>query len=166
MNKRRRSTIISATLITLSLATVGQMVYASTKEPGTKEDPMVTMSYVDLKLEQLKDYIDQKIALPNQNGGVQQPSTPVESATYEVVELKAGKSLIAEAGTEVILRSGEALAIVSPLGGLSDVTGAKDLKKDEKIPANHLLIIPRADGRGVRALVDCFLMVRGGHTIK
>lgn len=153
--------MFSAAIITLSLITVGQMVYASTKEPGSKEDPIVTLSYVELKLEQLKDYVDQKSFSSNQ------PNTgdSVQSQTLEVVELKKGQNLIAGAGTEIILRSGQAVAIVSSLGGLSDVTEGKDLKKDEKIPANHLLIIPRADGRGIRALTDCFVLVRGGHTI-
>jgi len=161
LGKKIKSPIFSAAIITLALITVGQMVYASTKEPGSKEDPIVTMSFVELKLDQLKDYVDQKSFSSNQP----QPNNPGESATFEVVELKQGQSLIAGSGTEVILRSGEAVAIISPLGGLSDVTGAKDLKKDEKVPINHLLIIPRNDGRGVRALADCFLLVRGGYTI-
>ena len=156
--KKIKSPIFLALIITLSLITVGQMVYASTKEPGSKEDPIVTMSFVELKIEQLKDYIDQKSF--SSNG-----SNPIQSPTFKVVELKGGQSLIAGAGTELILRSGEASAISSSLGGLSDVTGAKDLQKDEKVPTNHLLIIPRDDGRGVRALADCFLLVRGGYTI-
>jgi len=160
LRKNLKSSIFSAAIISLSLITVGQMVYASSKEPGSTEDPIVTLSYVELKLEQLKDYVDQKSFSSNQ-----QPSNPIESATFEVVELKKGQSLIAGAGTEVILRAGEAIAIVSSLGGLSDVTGAKDLQKDEKVPMNHLLIIPRDDGRGIRALADSFLLVRGGFTI-
>jgi len=161
LKKKIKSQIFSAAIITLSLITVGQMVYASTKEPGSKEDPIVTLSYVELKLEQLKDYVDQKSFSSNPS----QPTNPAQSSTFEVVELKVGQSLIAGAGTEVILRSGEAVAIISPLGGLSDVTGAKDLQKDEKVPSNHLLIIPRDDGRGIRALSDSFLLVKGGYTI-
>lgn len=161
LRKKIKSPLFSAAIITLSLITVGQVVYASTKEPGSNEDPLVTMSYVELKLNQLKDYIDQK-SLPSSQP---QPNIPAENSTYEVVELKGGQTLIADGGTELILRSGEATSIISPSGGLSDVTGAKDLVKDEKVPANHLIIIPRDDGRGVRALADCFLLVRGGYTI-
>lgn len=161
LNKKLKSSIFSVGIIALSLITVGQMVYASTKDPGSKDDPIVTLSYIELKLEQLKDYIDQKSFSSNQP----EPNKPTENSTFQVVEIKRGQSLIAGAGTEIILRSGEAVAVISPLGGLSDVTGAKDLKKDEKIPANHLLIIPRDDGRGVRALTDAFLLVKGGYTI-
>lgn len=160
LNKKLKTPLFSAAIIALSLITVGQMVYASSKDPGSQEDPLVTMSYVELKLQQLKDYVDQKSFSSN---GESNNST--QSQSYEVVEIRRGESLIAEAGTEIILRSGEAIAIISPLGGLSDVTGAKDLQRDEKVPANHLLIIPRADGRGIRAVSDCFLLVRGGYTI-
>ena len=157
-----KSPIFSAAIITLSLITVGQMAYASTNDPGSESDPLVTLSYVELKMNQLKDYIDQKSFSSNPS----QEISSTESTTFQVVELKKGQSLIAGGGTELILRSGEATAIVSPSGGLSDVTGAKNLQRNEKIPANHLLIIPRNDGRGITAMSDSFLLVKGGYTIK
>lgn len=159
--KKYKTSIFAAFIVVLTVATISQMVYASTKEPGSKDDPIVTLSYLELKLDQLKDYIDQK----SFSSTLPQPNNPIESPTFQVVELKSGQRLIAGAGTEVILRSGEALAIISPSGGLSDVTGAKDIKQDEKIPANHLLIIPRDDGRGVYAQADSFFLVRGSYTI-
>lgn len=161
LRKSFKTKIFSISIMALALTTIGQMVYASTKDPGSKEDPIVTLSYLELKIDQLKDYIDQKSFSSNNP----QPTNPVANSTYEVVELKRGQRLLAGAGTEVIIRSGEATAITSSLGGLSDVTGAKDIQQDEKIPANHLLIIPRDDGRGVRALADSFLLVRGGYKI-
>lgn len=154
--------IFSAVMITLSLITVGQIVSASTKDPGSQTDPLVTLSYVDLKINQLKDYIDQKTSSGNPSG---QPDYS-GNGSFQVVEMKSGQSLIAGEGTEVILRSGEVTAIISPLGGLTDVTAAKDLQQGEKISANHLLIIPRSDGRGALALTDAFLLVKGTYTLK
>ena len=138
---------------------IGQAVYANTKALGTGEDPLVTLSFVEQRIEQLKYYVDEKI-----KGGSN--GYPSETGTdLKVVELKAGSSLIGGQGTELILRGGRAIAIDSSMGGLSDVTGAKDLGKNENIPANHLLIIPRDDGRGIKAITDIFVMVRGNYEI-
>ncbi len=162
MKRNLKAQILSVAIIVFILITVISAVYAASKEPGSKEDPIVTLSYLELKISQLKDYIDKKSFSP----GDSQSADSVDNLTYEVVELKKGQYLVAGAGTEIILRAGEAAAITSPLGGLSDVTGAKDIQQDEKIPTDHLLIIPRDDGRGLRALSDSFLLVRGKYTIK
>ena len=162
MKKNLKTQILSAAIVIFVLIAVVSMVYASTNDLGSKDDPIVTLSYLELKISQLKDYIDKKSFSP----GDLQSADPTDNLTYEVVELKKGQYLVAGAGTEVILRAGEATAIISPLGGLSDVTGARDIQQDEKIPTDHLLIIPRDDGRGLRALSDSFLLVRGKYTIK
>lgn len=162
MKRDLKTQILSAAIIIFVLIAVITMVYASTNDLGSEDDPIVTLSYLELKISQLKDYIDKKSFSP----GDSQSADSVDNLTYEVVELKKGQYLVAGAGTEVILRAGEATAITSSLGGLSDVTGAKDIQQDEKIPTEHLLIIPRDDGRGLRALSDSFLLVRGKYTIK
>lgn len=139
---------------------VVQVVYANTREPGTDEDPLVTLSFVEQRMEQLMHYIDEKIKSSSGDHFVE------PGAGFEVVELKAGNSLIGGQSTELILRSGKATAIDSPMGGLSDVTGAKDLIKNENVPTNHLLIIPRDDGRGIKATTDIFVMVKGSYEVK
>ena len=104
--------------------------------PGSQEDPLVSKSYVDMQVK------------------------------MNVVELPQGKILLGSSGTEIVLRSGKARVIDSQLGGLSDVTAARDLRRGEAVPANHLLIVPRDDGRGVEALSPVILLVRGSYTVK
>ncbi|MDI9475994.1 MAG: hypothetical protein ACOX0L_10460 [Natronincolaceae bacterium] len=139
---------------------IGQFVYANTKEPGTDEDPLVTLSFVEQRIEQLRYYIDEKVKSSSGDHSIE------SGAGFEVAELKAGSSLIGGQSTELILRSGKATAIDSPMGGLSDVTGAKDLVKNENVPTNHLLIIPRDDGRGIKATTDIFVMVKGSYDVR
>jgi len=144
-------------LILLVSILIGQGVYGATKAPGSAEDPLVTLSLVEQKLDQLKFYVDERLkSVPQEQGG----------NALVVVELNPGESLIAQQGTEIILRAGAAVAIASDLGGLADVTGAKDLNHNEEIPANHLLIVPRDDQRGVLAKDNVVLMVRGGYTLQ
>lgn len=156
---KKSKKMVIGLLALMGVLLVGQVVYAATKEPGTADDPLVTLSFVEQKLEQLKFYIDESLKGVQSGGGS-------EGAALEVVELNKGQTLIGAQGTEIILRSGDAVAIDSPSGGLSDVTGAKDLKAEEVIPTNHLIIIPRDDGRGIRAKNNVFIMVRGGYKIQ
>lgn len=123
-------------------------------EPGTETDPLVTLSYVNRSIDQIKTYIDEKI---NSGGGTYE---------LEVVNVAKGQFLLAKAGTEIILRGGLATAVVSDLGGLTDITAGVDLGKDISIPNNHLLLIPRDDGRGVYCTTDAVFMVRGEYEVR
>jgi hypothetical protein len=116
---------------------VGRGIAAPTDMlPGSEQDPLVS-----------KSYVDQKLGLV-------------------VVEVAAGNRLIASSGTEMILRSGQATAIDSEMGGLSDVTAGKDIRQGEAVAKNHLLIVPRDDGRGLLASTDLIVLVRGDFSIK
>ena len=109
--------------------------------PGSNQDPLVSKSYVDSRIEAVMDLIG-KLSSNNDT------STSDSLMTYEVVEVAAGKSLIGYQGTEIILRGGKGLAITAPLGGLQDMTEGTDILSGQDIPKYHLIIIPRDDGRG------------------
>ncbi|MGM0396667.1 MAG: hypothetical protein ACQEP4_06390 [Bacillota bacterium] len=147
------------TMVTLGVAglLLGSTVVFS--EPGSESDPIVSLSYLNIKLEEIKDYIDEKIS--------DRPEESQPGDSLVVVELQSGQILHGEAGTEIIKRSGEAVAIASSLGGLSDVTSGADIADGGKVPDNHLLIVPRSDGRGIFVTKDkTFVMVRGEYNIK
>lgn len=149
-------------IVTVSILFGTNLVFS---EPGTITDPLVTLSYVEEKIEEVKDYIDEKLS--KVNSSVDNSS---ESNKWVVVEVPTGKSLIAKDGTEIILRSGNARAIAvvvnGIMNGLTNVTEGRDLAMEETITANHLLIVPRDDGRGIRALSHCFVLVKGDYEIK
>lgn len=85
--------------------------------------------------------------------------------TLQVVSLTKGQQLEADAGAEIILRAGKATAVATA-GGVADLTAGKDLKTGDPIVANHLLLIPRTDGRGLKAGTDLVLVIRGTYSIK
>jgi len=160
-NKIKKTGIVLAAGLILLGATV---VFS---EPGSENDPLVTLSYVEKKIDQLKSYVDQKVS-----------GTSTESkSTWVVVEVPAGKSLICKDGTEIILRSGEAKSIskisreikdgieIVTDNGLTDVTAGKDLKTDQFISKDHLLIVPRDDGRGAYCTTNSFFLVKGKYEI-
>ncbi|MFT9497301.1 hypothetical protein [Anaerosolibacter sp.] len=164
--KVRNSKIYVALLGAAILFTVStQVTKAGYLNPGTSEDPIVTQSYVEKRNEQLKYYIDQKIS---EMGSTSSPSNgSQEAATFRVIEVNKGQRVIGKGGTEMILRSGTAKAIASQSGGLSNLTSGKDLQSDENVPLNHLILIPRDDGRGLNITWDkTFILIKGGYEIR
>ncbi|MGI6345014.1 MAG: hypothetical protein ACOX18_08175 [Bacillota bacterium] len=120
--------------------------------PGSEADPLITKSYVDQALAELKD------SLSGEGPG---------AIALEVVTVPAGQRLIGYAGTELILRAGQARAVAPSVdNGLPDLTAGTNLPPDATIPANHLLLLPRDDGRGLQAITDLIVMVRGRWTIE
>ena len=71
---------------------------------------------------------------------------------WKVAEMKTGQVLTGRAGSEIIVRRGQAVVVDTSGNGIPDVTAGQDLKAGNKISLNHLLVIPREDGRGIKAL--------------
>lgn len=140
----------AAIVLTVVIAIFGLtlVVGAAAADPGSETDPLVSKSYVDAQISQLKS------------------GSGSSAASFKPVMLTAGQKLIGEEGTEVILRSGEAMAIDNGANGVSDVTGAADLMTGYWVSQNHLLIIPKSDGRGITAKTDIWVMVRGAYSIQ
>lgn len=128
-------------------------------DPGSEEDPLVSQSYIEeVIVPQLLEYIDDKVNTAQAPTG--------SSEKFQVVSVDSGKTFIGVAGTELILRMGTADIIATEKGGLADTTEGVDLKNGEKMPSNHLLIIPLSDGRGFRANSDVLVMVKGEYSIE
>lgn len=92
-----------------------------------------------------------------------------ESYIFKVVKLPAGKIMLGDSSTEIIVRTKNgATAYIEKTasGGLSNLISGKDLKNGETIPDNQLLLVPNGDGRGIKASKDSYVMIKGKYTIK
>ncbi|QUH30136.1 hypothetical protein [Vallitalea guaymasensis] len=176
-------------IICCLLLIVTGVLYTSTKassvDPGTIQDPLVTKSYVDEKIAQISNnqgsssgnnqntntdidyakiysevsmYIDGKLEGIGDN---------TATAKFEIIELEAGQKLICKDSTEVILRAGSATIIGNETGdGISDITIGIDLAMGVVVPKNHLLIVPRDDGRGLQIATKAYVMVKGEYSVE
>ena len=122
--------------LAIILSAIGVFAEAYAAQPGTNEDPLVTKSYLG------------------------------QMTRFNVVEVPQGKSVYGQAGTEMILRQGECTIIGTQKGGVSDVTMGYDLADGITVQGNHLLVVPVNDGRGVKALTNCLIMIKGGYEIR
>lgn len=145
---------------------------SSSVSPGTIEDPVVTKSYVDEQIAKLAGGGSVGNGSDGNNSGSnggQSGSEGGQAVKLEVVELSVGKTLMAAAGTEVVVRVGKAVAYSSDTNGISDLTGGTDIKSGNDVPTNHLIWFPR-DGRGIKGHADekypLTLIVKGPYTIQ
>lgn len=184
---------LSVTLI-VAIGIVFDKANAASADVGTVSDPLVTKSYVDKIADELKkeiesmitqggnvsstgttqptnmteiyEYIDNKFA-SLANSGSSTNAGSESGGNFVVVEVAAGKKIIGSESTEIILRSGKAEVIANKSGeGLSDVTEGKDVKGGIEVELNHLLIVPRSDGRGLTFPKKSYIMVKGGYTLE
>lgn len=153
--KKRAAYVLCAVLI-------GSATVAFAASPGSAEDPLITKSYLDsVLLPQIYSYIDQAVSALT-------PAAPTGSSeAFQVVTVGAGQKVTGGEGCELILRMGSATVVGSMRGGLADTTAGTDLSDAAPVPPNHMLIVPLADGRGVRvgANEDCIFMIKGTYTI-
>ena len=166
--------------IVFSLAILGGILCtcAFAANPGSSSDPLISLSYFEDKIEELKTSlleqltdtfstkfteleknVDEELKKVSENG----VSDPVE---FKVITLSENETILCEAGTEIIVRSGKSTVITSEnsSGGISDITSGKDLANGEEIVNNHLLIVPKSDGRGIKATITGAVMVKGNYT--
>ncbi len=145
MKLKKKNVIIGALALTLlfGISAVGNI--------GSEDDPLISLSYIESVV---MPYIDQAVE-------------GAASSEFTVVELKKGESLIAKSGSEIILRSGDAVVSIpkTAAGGFTDVTKGADIGNGDMLEANHLLICPRSDGRKIDAKSGAFFMVRGAYEI-
>ncbi|MBR6524196.1 MAG: hypothetical protein IKT39_06290 [Clostridia bacterium] len=111
---------------------------------GSEGDPLISKSYLETV------YLD----------------TVKTEMSFKVVSLKAGQRIVGDAGCEMILRMGKATIFSTDKGGVSDVTIGGDHPHGSEMPANHLLIVPVGDGRGITADTDALVMVKGKYALK
>ena len=82
----------------LCLALIGSLIVFSA--PGGTDDPVVTKSYIiDKVIPEIKTYIDQRLGIISEEDTV-----TARPATFTVVNLNPGQSVIGEAGTELIAK--------------------------------------------------------------
>lgn len=189
MRSMKKVAIVLSLFVILSFVFV-HIVNAVTADQGTDSGLLnvAGLDYVDEKVNELTTQINSVTArvysanttiaelrkeievLKASNSALTKQLNEVqpESMKFQPVELKAGQQLTAGASAEIVLRSGKAKAVAGTNGGLSDITAASstDMKTGAAVPLNHLLLVSRDDGRGIKAVTGCWIIIKGTYTIK
>lgn len=164
--KHKKAAGTALAVVLIGLMTLGAL--AATYEPGSENDPVVTLSYVEMRLSELMEAFQPRLeSLEAAAGQTGSQTGEAAAETYEVVFVEAGRQIYFADSTQVILRAGAMTAIGNAAGdGLADLTGGKDLKSGDPIAKNHLLLVPRNDGRGAAVAQDAWIMIKGRYTLQ
>lgn len=162
MKKRRLRGALSLLLAGFVLSAFAALA----AEVGSREDPLVTLSYLNgAYLNRILDEVDEKLEersralLAGLSGTASGGGT---SAGYDFtpVTLSAGESLRGTPGCEILLRSGAAVC-ASPAGTqtLADTTSGSAVSGGGALAVNHLYLV--LDTTSVQASGDALLLIRG-----
>lgn len=165
ISKNKRKIIISS-IVSLTMLT--GIIIAAT--PGSSNDPLITLSYFEQKIDDLKEELEGLIEKGSKNKEEEKQEeikTEIDTSTFifKIENLKAGSTLKCGEGTEFIIRTGEMKAVASASGGLSDVTDGTNIDGDTVVPKNHHIVIPRDDGRGLHVVTGGAIMIKGKYEI-
>lgn len=149
--KKRVIACLQAVVVT-AVAVAGTAFAA---DAGSESDPVASKSYVDDKISQVLNTISTGSA-----------TTEATGSSYTPVSVAVGKVLYGMEGTEIILRSGKGNIYTAGVDGVVDATTGSNLKTGATAQNNHILIVPRADGRGVKVSEAAWFLVKGDYSIK
>lgn len=154
--------LISALEIFAATALVlGVTVFAGA---GSESDPLVSKSYVDDKIEQVLTIINGNGSASNNTAS--DNTSSATSGAYQTVYLSAGQIVLGSEGTEIIMRSGKGNVYITGVDGIVDATTGTNLTHGDTAKTNHIMIVPRGDGRGIKATEGAWFLIKGEYSIQ
>ena len=165
-NKKLRIAAVAAAVLAAGVMTV----YAAY---DSSRDPLVSLSYLnevfkpEVKAELKTELYNQLAEDYSATIDALQKQIDVLSNEYDVVNMTNGQRLTADASCEIVLLSGNASVRCSAASeGIIDCTDGFILYEGQMVEENHKLLVPdNGDGRGLTALSDAKLLVKGGYTL-
>ncbi len=136
--------------------------------PGSAEDPLVSVSYVEDKLAELKSEIIELVEANSETVSDDKTNDADVSGTFEAFTFPNGSQLVFGASTEFIVRRGTAVLVDPDQNNLPDLTSGIDIVAGEEIPLNHHMLCPRRDGRGLIVAADSaefWIMIKGEYIV-
>lgn len=128
---------------------------------GSEDDPLVSKSYVDDKINQVLEVVNGGSVSLDNSGNLS-----AAGASYTPVYASVGQIVLGGEGTEIILRSGKGNIYITGVDGLVDSTTGQNLTNGDVATPNHMMIVPRNDGRGVKVTEAAWFLIKGDYTIE
>lgn len=130
--KKNKFFLVGAAVLTGTLLFCsGMQVGAATNEPGSAGDPLITLSYLEQRLEQ-------------------------SGSGYQCITLKKGEKISLVQGSRIIMYTGTA----SVSENLIDTTAGTLVAEGKKAEKYHSYLVP-ADGSGFTAETTCVIFLSG-----
>lgn len=177
---KRKWMRIGFPIVAVLAVLTGAALAAGTAVPGSSEDPLITLSYLnevftgkltetyrselDSETAALREELETRIAALEEKSAELDGNGTTGSARYSLVTMSDGQKLTGERGTELLLRIGSCTVVASDSPGLVDTTTGDGLDNGKSLAKNHLYMVT-IPGHGVKASGTVKIIVRGEYTI-
>lgn len=131
---------------------------------GTSSDPLVTVSYMEMKLKELDNKYENEIKNLKSSIGAGN-SAGATNTLFEIINVQKGSSIYFGDSAEFILRVGKATAIDPNNVGIANLTQGAKITAGKSIPIDNHLLVPSNDGRGILITEDCWILIKGRYTV-
>ena len=166
----------AAALLVLAAAVLAAGEYSG--PAGSENDPLVTMSYInDVFTPSMQSFFHREMTeqtallrdpLEERIAALEATCENAENAdagmSFREIRLDSGSELICGAGTELMLRSGNAFVLVKETAGLADTSGGAEPVCGGAIEKNHMYLVTK-DGCGICANGGASVLLRGSYEI-
>ncbi len=165
-------------IVLACVCVVGGLSAAATG--GDQNDPLVTLSYLtQVVTPELMQKVDEQVAANEQalagklDAAINEYSEEMkqvlsqgggESSSYVPVVLEAGQSMMVEAGSELLMRSGTVKIASGTFPVLVNATSGNSLDVGEGLNNNNLYVAPM-EGVVVTAFETSVIMVHGMYAV-
>ncbi len=159
MKQKKRIAAIAVVIALVASLMAGSVALAGA---GDSDDPLVSLSYLTSVFKQdIMSAVDSKI----ESAVSSRPASSSSGSAYVATHVLAGQTIRCGEGTELILRSGEAISVCPGSNGIVDATSGIDLLGGLSVSKNHVYIIPRDDGRGIKMVTEGYVMIKGSYKL-
>jgi hypothetical protein len=152
--------ILGAEIFLATCVLAGGTVFAATV--GTETDPLVSKSYVDSKIEQV-------LTLINSNGAGTSTSTSASVDEDAIAEAVIQRINDGELTVDTVTSGSYtpvSVAVGQTIYGIADITTGSEMANGAPATKNHLMVVPRDDGRGIKITEAAWFLVKGDYEIK
>lgn len=151
MKRKKLMTVVLCLVLMLVLAVA---VFAAVGY-GSKDDPLITKSYLDKVLRpEIESEMDKEI-----EAAIAGLEMSDKSGDFTALSLEAGQSIVCEPGCEILHRAGELRSEAS----LADTTTGQSAGVGSLLEANHLYIA--LEETTLRAETEVTLLIKGAYEI-
>ena len=128
---------------------------------GEIDDKVASFTYENTELFTSEDFINRVAEKVSEKVGAPAGA----SSTFQRVDVKAGQTLNMGIGCEVLLRLGTANCVSSGTPGLIDMSDSTEIANGKALLKNHLYLCTVDGGRGVKAVSNITVFVRGTYSV-
>ena len=168
--KRKNKSLVAITVL-LAVLLVASIGALAATNYGTKDDPLVTLSYLDTTVTgSILDKLDNSIAEAEKELTAsfdEKIASGGGTETFSLVTLSNGQAVTCGVGTEIMLRIGTAASYGNDSPRLiNTTTGTSVTAANTALSANNMYMVT-IQGNGIQATSDTVkVLIKGDYTIQ